>query len=393
MDFRKIIAHLAYSPAMIWRLAIYDNKIRKIQKHNFRIILFGLLNLLVLGFAFLSQYYGSDIASQNVNTKPTSSSLAKQPLFVNDHKWYNSSQTDFFNNIYSSSNLSTVYNFFNVTNTTVSQLQPVFSPNSFADCVEITSRSYHLHQQNFNVNSNLSLAAQPCLPRYYGMSVSGVVKKSPFIILSNGNLLLTKQYFNSVVKSTTNSLTTKISVVANTSNSPVRLATTNQELKYTITVTNNSNSVFSELIPINLGDIVEYADVVSPAKHETIYWKPGPIAPSSSASIDIVVRTRQSFSTESLNLNDRHSNDCVMTLAVLNKTHQLPVKCSITKQIERSITQNLTTFKPEVSKLLLISMLIFFALVIIFKIIQNIRISFVSKEIRAIRYKINQGQM
>ena len=233
MNFRKIVAHLAYSPAMIWHLAAYDAKIKHDRSNNLKIILFAVLNLLIIAMAIsVNNNSHLSLNTPGLNTKPISTSLSRHLLINKDSQINNFSQNSFFNDINNNSELVRIYQHFNINNTSVTKMTLAQSPTIQTSCVEINFSPLNNIGQ-ITINRDLAVYAHNCQKQYYGLVINGH-NGNNFTILNNGNLLL-----NNVALNTTQPLAFQINVVNSTTNtqSPLYI-NPRQSLKYTITATN-----------------------------------------------------------------------------------------------------------------------------------------------------------
>ena len=189
MNFRKIVAHLAYSPAMIWHLAVYDAKIKHDRSNNLKIILFAVLNLLIIAMAIsVNNNSHLSLNTPGLNTKPISTSLSRHLLINKDSQINNFSQNGFFNDINDNSELVRIYQHFNINNTSVTKMTLAQSPTIQTSCVEINFSPLNNIGQ-ITINRDLAVYAHNCQKQYYGLAINGH-NGNNFTILNNGNLLL-----------------------------------------------------------------------------------------------------------------------------------------------------------------------------------------------------------
>lgn len=387
MNFRKIVAHLAYSPAMIWHLAAYDTKIKSDRTNNFKIIFFAILNLMIIGASISTSNHHPSSTTPGLNTSPTNASLSGQLLLTDDHKIKNFSASDFFNDINQKTQLTQVYSYFGLNLGTVQHIKPTQPTSVFANCQEINYSPINTLGQ-IDITNNLTVYTHPCQSRYYGLSLLGKKHdQSQFIILNNGNLLLPNVDIN-----TTKSLEFKISVVNSTTNTSDDFTVApGQSLKYTVIATNNSDQAISDVVKINLNDISEYGRVLnnSLTSDQAIYWSIDNLAAGHDESYEIYVKADHFFSQQSLNVDSPTSHDCQISLAVGMATVSNRVACAPLKQAELLIHKTLppSRFDHKISIAILFSLLA----IVILKVLHIARINFISKEIRIIRHKINQG--
>jgi conserved repeat protein len=386
MNFRKIVAHLAYSPAMIWHLAAYDAKIKHDRSNNLKIILFAVLNLLIIAMAIsVNNNSHLSLNTPGLNTKPISTSLSRHLLINKDSQINNFSQNSFFNDINNNSELVRIYQHFNINNTSVTKMALAQSPVAPTSCVEINFSPLNNIGQ-ITINRDLAVYAHNCQKQYYGLVINGH-NGNNFTILNNGNLLL-----NNVALNTAQPLAFQINVVNSTTNtqSPLYI-NPGQSLKYTITATNTSQETLSDVVKINLSDIAEYAHILNNSLNsdQTIYWQINNLRPRQSLTYDIYIKTNHLFSSNPLNINSPTSHDCQLTLSIGNATNTVKASCSPLKQVELLTHQYLTPSRHDYK--ILISVLLFLLLIVMFKILHIARINFISKEIRIIRHNINQG--
>ena len=386
MNFRKIIAHLAYSPAMIWHLAAYDAKIKHDRSNNLKIILFAVLNLLIIAMAIsVNNNSHLSLNTPGLNTKPISTSLSHHLLINKDSQINNFSQNSFFNDINNNSELVRIYQHFNINNTSVAKMTLAQSPTIQTSCVEINFSPLNSIGQ-ITINRDLAVYAHNCQKQYYGLAINGH-NGNNFTILNNGNLLL-----NNVALNTTQPLAFQIHVVNSTTNAQSPLSVNpGQSLKYTITATNTSQETLSDVVKINLSDIAEYAHILNNSLNsdQTIYWQINNLRPRQSLTYDIYIKTNHLFSSNPLNVNSPTSHDCQLALSIGNATNTIKASCSPLKQVELLAHQYLTPSRYDYK--ILISILLCLLLIVMFKILHIARINFISKEIRIIRHNINQG--
>ena len=386
MNFRKIVAHLAYSPAMIWHLAAYDAKIKHDRSNNLIIILFAVLNLLIIAMAIsVNNNSHLSLSTPGLNTKPTNTSLSRHFLINKDTQIKNFSQNNFFNDINDNSELVRIYQHFNINNTSVTKMTLAQSPTIQTSCVEINFSPLNNIGQ-ITTNRDLAVYAHNCQKQYYGLAINGH-NGNNFTILNNGNLLL-----NNVALNTTQPLAFQIHVVNSTTNtqSPIYI-NPGQSLKYTITATNTSQEPLSDVVKINLSDIAEYAHILNNSLNsdQTIYWQINNLRPHQSLTYEIYIKTNHLFSSNPLNVNSPTSHDCQLALSIGNATNTIKASCSPLKQVELLAHQYLTPSRYDYK--ILISILLCLLLIVMFKILHIARINFISKEIRIIRHNINQG--
>ena len=386
MNFRKIVAHLAYSPAMIWHLAVYDAKIKHDRSNNLKIILFAVLNLLIIAMAIsVNNNSHLSLNTPGLNTKPISTSLSRHLLINKDSQINNFSQNGFFNDINDNSELVRIYQHFNINNTSVTKMTLAQSPTIQTSCVEINFSPLNNIGQ-ITINRDLAVYAHNCQKQYYGLAINGH-NGNNFTILNNGNLLL-----NNVALNTTQPLAFQIHVVNSTTNtqSPIYI-NPGQSLKYTITATNTSQEPLSDVVKINLSDIAEYAHILNNSLNsdQTIYWQINNLRPHQSLTYEIYIKTNHLFSSNPLNVNSPTSHDCQLALSIGNAANTVKASCSPLKQVELLTHQYLTPSRYDYK--ILISILLCLLLIVMFKILHIARINFISKEIRIIRHNINQG--
>lgn len=386
MNFRKIVAHLAYSPAMIWHLAAYDAKIKHNRSNNLKIILFAVLNLLIIAMAIsVNNNSHLSLNTPGLNTKPISTSLSRHLLINKDSQINNFSQNGFFNDINDNSELVRIYQHFNINNTSVTKMTLAQSPTIQTSCVEINFSPLNNIGQ-ITINRDLAVYAHNCQKQYYGLAINGH-NGNNFTILNNGNLLL-----NNVALNTTQPLAFQIHVVNSTTNtqSPIYI-NPGQSLKYTITATNTSQEPLSDVVKINLSDIAEYAHILNNSLNsdQTIYWQINNLRPHQSLTYEIYIKTNHLFSSNPLNVNSPTSHDCQLALSIGNAANTVKASCSPLKQVELLTHQYLTPSHYDYK--ILISILLCLLLIVMFKILHIARINFISKEIRIIRHNINQG--
>ena len=386
MNFRRIVAHLAYSPTVIWQLATYDNKIKQDKSRNLKIILFAIMNLVIIAIAVsVNSNHQLSLVTPGLNTKPTSASLASRPIIDKESQIKDFTQNSFFNNINDNPELVQIYKYFGIDSLSTTNMSLVQSPSALSTCVEI-NRSPVNNLGKIDINSKLSVYAHNCQKQYYGLAIAGKTSDD-FIILNNGNLLL-----KNVDKKTTSALTFSIDVVNTTTNTNSPLVVNpGQSLKYTVRATNTSAKPFNDVVKITLNDISEYAQVLNNSLNsdQSIYWRITNLQSGQSANYDIYVKTHHQFSNQPLNANISTGHDCQLSLGLDNATVSTKANCSLIKQTELFAHKHLTPSRYDHK--IFISLLLFFLLVIMFKILHIARINFVSKEIRIIRHKINQG--
>lgn len=386
MNFRKIVAHLAYSPAMIWHLAAYDAKIKQDKTNNLKIILFTIFNLIIIAVAVsVNNNHHLSLATPGINTKPINTSLSDRPLINTESKISNFNQNSFFGDINHDSQLVQIYNHFKINNSSAKNMHLVQSPIGFANCTEI-NRSPINAINKVDINPDLAVYTHNCQKQYYGIAISGR-SDNDFITLNNGNLLL-----KDVDIKTTQALAFQINVINSTTNtqSPLKIDP-GQSLKYTATATNMSSKLFSGVVKINLSDITEYARILnnSLSSNQAIYWQINQLQPGQSTSYDIYAKADHHFSNQPLNLNSPNSHDCQLSLSLGDATANTLANCNLVKQAELATHR---VFPPSRhDHKILISVLLFLLIVIVLKILHIARINFISKEIRIIRHKINQG--
>lgn len=386
MNFRKIVAHLAYSPAMIWHLAAYDAKIKHDRSNNLKIILFAVLNLLIIAMAIsVNNTSHLSLNTPGLNTKPTNTSLSRHFLINKDTQIKNFSQNNFFNDINDNSELVRIYQHFNINNTSVTKMTLAQSPTIQTSCVEINFSPLNSIGQ-ITINRDLAVYAHHCQKQYYGLAINGH-NGNNFTILNNGNLLL-----NNVALNTTQPLVFQIHVVNSTTNTQSPLSVNpGQSLKYTITATNISQEILSDVVKINLSDIAEYAHILNNSLNsdQTIYWQINNLRPRQSLTYNIYIKTNHLFSSNPFNVNSPTSHDCQLALSIGNATNTVKASCGPLKQVELLTHQYLAPSRHDYK--ILISILLCLLLVVMFKILHIARINFISKEIRIIRHNINQG--
>ncbi len=377
MSFRKIVAHLAYSPAMIWHLANYDAKIKVDRKNNLKIILFAILNLLIIAMVLS--------VNNSVNTNSTNLSLSNSRLwnFSTDKTVLTIDEA--FRVFETKLNLTTIYQYFGISKDNVSKMAIINSPTPTQNCFEI-SHSPINSLGKININSEISVQYSPCLSQYYGRALTGTGSSGDFVILDNGNLLI-----NNVVKNTTSDLSFSIDVVNSTTNKHVSVINPNDSVKYTLTATNQTNNTVTDVVKIKLGDIAEYARILNNdiSQEQTLKWHIDGLAPQNSLTYTIYVKFDRKFSQKALNLNSPDSQDCIATLAIGDAITKQNVACSVLKNLELAISQHIQPSKYD--NKILIGILLGLLIIIVLKALQIARINFISKEIRIIRHKINQG--
>jgi len=371
---------------MIWYIAAYDAKIKHDRSNNLKIILFAVLNLLIIAMAIsVNNNSHLSLNTPGLNTKPTSTSLSRHFLINKDTQIKNFSQNNFFNDINDNSELVRIYQHFNINNTSVTKMALAQSPVAPTSCVEINFSPLNNIGQ-ITINRDLAVYAHNCQKQYYGLAINGH-NGNNFTILNNGNLLL-----NNVALNTTQPLAFQINVVNSTTNTQSPLyVNPGQSLKYTITATNTSQEILSDVVKINLSDIAEYAHILNNSLNsdQTIYWQINNLRPRQSLTYDIYIKTNHLFSSNPLNVNSPTSHDCQLTLSIGNATNTVKASCSPLKQVELLTHQYLTPSRHDYK--ILISILLCLLLVVMFKILHIARINFISKEIRIIRHNINQG--
>lgn len=386
MNFRKIVAHLAYSPAMIWHLAAYDTKIKNDKSKNFKIILFAILNLIIIAVAISNSHnHQSVIHIPGMNTKTNNFTLSNRPLTSNEAQARHFSKNSFFTEINNHPQLVQVYNHFKINYSSVKNMQTTLSPSSFNNCSEINYSPLDSLGQ-ININPNLTVYIHKCQKQYYGLAIQGQ-SETDFIILNNGNLLL-----RNVDTKTTKPLAFNIKIVNSTTNiqSP-REVNPGESVKYTLTATNISSQPFDNVAKINLSDISEYAQILNNSLNsdQAIYWKINNLQPGQDISYDIYAKADYRFSSQPLNLNSLNSHDCKMSLGLGDTTVSTQVNCNLAKKAELLAHKHVPPSRHDHK--ILISVLLFLLIVIVLKILHIARINFISKEIRIIRHKINQG--
>lgn len=386
MNFRKIVAHLAYSPAMIWHLAAYDTKIKQDKSKNLKVILFAVLNLVIIATAIsASDSHFFSVDNSGINIKTNNFTLSNRPLISNETKAKNFNKNSFLVDINNNPQLVQIYNYFKINHASTKDMHLVQSPHVFDDCIEI-NKSPIGSIGRVSISSDLIVYAHRCQKQYYGLAISGQSDNN-FIILNNGNLLLKNVDIN-----TTDTLIFNIKVVnSTTGNQSPQEINTGETLKYTLTAINNSSKLFDDVVKINLSDISEYAHILnnSLSSDQNIYWKISNLQPGQSTDYDIYAKADYRFSNQPLNLNSLNSHDCKLSLTLGNSTVITQANCSPVKKVEL-LTYNLIPPSRYDHKIL-ISILLFLLTVIVLKILHIARINFISKEIRIIRHKINQG--
>lgn len=388
MNFRKIVAHLAYSPAMIWHLAAYDTKIRHDRSHNVKIIIFALLNLIILTMAISLNNHHSrlPLTTPGLNTEPLSTSLSAKRLINNQSQIDNFSQLTFFSWINQDPTLSQIYDFFGINNHSVKQIEIVNAPKLDDHCQEINHSPIN-NRGKININNSMSVYSHNCLSQYQGLSFKGKTSKISFIILNNGNLLLSDIVNNS------SPLSFSVNVVNSTTNSySPSIVKDGQSLKYTITASNTSSQTINDVVKINLSDVTEYASVMNNALNDSqiIYWPIDSLNPGESAKYEIFAQINN-LNIRPININSPTSNDCQIVLAVDKAQVSTNIACPPLKRFE---VLSFKTFPPRSHDTkILIGVTLMLLAIIALKIMHIARINFISKEIRIIRHKINQGIM
>lgn len=389
MIFRKIVSHLAYSPAMIWQLANYNKKIKKDQSYNIKISLLLTLNAVIILSALLLLKTPNPASPIGINLEPTAYSLTDRNLISTTQQAESFSQNGFFSIVNQSPRLAKIYSHFRIDNSSVKQLNLTTNTTVFPNCQEISYSPINANS-SIVIDDQFTVYARDCQSTYYGLSMSGKINDVYFTILNNGNLLLPFSLINTSSPISETPLRFSVNIVNPTTLATLHSLKTNQLAKYIITATNTSTKPATDSVKINLNDVAEYSQVFSNAvdDNQIIHWQINSLSPNASQTYEVTIKAPPSFSNKSLNLNSPFSYNCRADLIINNHHHQTPVDCSVVKTTNLAI---LAFLQSSLNYNKLTTALLVICIVLACKLLHTWRIRIIIREIRLIRHKINQG--
>lgn len=391
MIFRKIVSHLAYSPAMIWHLAALDEQIRDQKKKNRLIVLFCALNIMIFSYSLVMTRLTKNISftPTGFNTAATSTSLSQQYLINSPRSISDFSKDKLFNQIEQSSFIKKVYDKYGITRDSVSSttLQTNLELND--KHYEISRNSFSSSAQYTAIDNFTTVATTMSQSEYFGPVIRCTKNNVVFYILNNANLILpTSMIITDIIKPT---VSINHNFYNTTSQSKSNWLNNDEIVHYDIEVSNPTDQSISQVVEIDFNDLGEYGRLLNaePTYGNIYYWYISDLRPNQTISKRFIIQANSVFSAKPQNVNSVTSHDCVASIRVNDSVKNLDVNCPLIKKIELSL-KNL--IKPI--GLISLEVLAFsFGLIAILKILHNLRLNIISKQIRLIRNNLNQGDL
>ena len=168
-----------------------------------------------------------------------------------------------------------------------------------------------------------------------------------------------------------------------------RLLKTGQIATWTLTVSNQTDRTVSEPVWLSVGDLAEYANIISVSddglmsnNQSHILWPNISLASGESYQLNIVAQAPQVFDETAQQTHNLNAYDCRIT-TVFGSSSTVAVDCSLIKQAESAV-HRLPSASP-------IASLIIFMIMLIANIVTYLSLRTQSRELRLIRRQMNTG--
>lgn len=386
--FRKLVANLSFSPALITEVGFYASRLRKETTTRQLTVFFMVLALIVQSLTIFSP-------PESVNASSEQSLLRGGVT----------SKEDFLTRYRSNeSNSKDVLTAAGITEKEIDESQEATIQSS--DNAFIISRLPRFGSNDGEVElqyirsdtglkdsvylSPLSLMGDPS--REYKGWTGQSATAGWFAILKGGGDLLVKTP-PSAAKASSPNLSQQLSAL-NLSQGNVAAdsltATPGDRISYTITAQNNSQTAQISPLAITLGDILEYATLIDSGggqldeKSQTLSWAPANLSASQSEQRTFVVQLLDPLPATARGVNNSLSYDCRITGAY-GSTSDIAVQCPEAKEVEGivSLFPTIGTTGNIIFAVIISSSVLFFYL----------RTRQLKEEIRLIRHNLNEGAL
>jgi hypothetical protein len=387
--FRKIVSNLSFSPALVGQLAFYAKRLRKEESTRRVGLVFVALALVVQGFAIFDP-------PQSANAS-TSGDFVNGGLGLGSKRSINNFLSPYDSNY---RNLQDIMNYTGITRDEIAAAQYGsfltahndyswgHNPNAGTQAITITDPT---GTQNITtVYARDITIINGVGTRIYGW-IGHSTKVGWFALMQAcGNLVTnviptppTPPTPAKIVQTKTASNISEGSIDATTV-----IAKADDQIKFTISATNNGGSAAKVSLADNLADVLEYATIVDygggtlNATSKVLTWPDVSLAPGATQSRDFLIKVLDTIPSAPQGQSDASSYDCKMQnqFGVLIN---IRVDCQPPKIVEQTVTQLPHTGPTE--------NLIFAGVVLAVVVYFYARSRQVGKEVRLIRRDLNAG--
>lgn len=390
--FRKLIANLSFSPALIHQVGFYAGRLRKEESTRRLTLIFMVMALIVQSMAVFSPPESANASSEQDLLRGGVSS--KEDFVMR----YNANE----------SNIKDIFTAAGVTSTEIEALEPgsvntkdnVFVMgrvprfgNNGGE-VSFTYAKSDTGQVDTTYMSPLSLWDTTEAAQQFGTSYQGFIGQSDklgwFAVLKNCGNLVTKVLPAEAIKPNPN-LKQELSAV-NLSQGSVAadtvVAQAGDRISYTVRATNSGTSAQLTPLVVALDDVLEYGTLLDNGnalledKSHLLSWSPVSIAPGQSEQRSFVVQLLDPLPAVAQGESNATSYDCVLTSAYGTSLH-IKVQCPASKDIETimSFFPTIGTTGNIIFGIVVGGLVVFFYL----------RTRQLKEEIRLIRHSLNEG--
>lgn len=385
--FRKLVANLPFSPSLIREVGVYANKLRREDTTRRIAAIVFTLAIIVQSLAIVSPPESANASSDQDIIRGGIDNL------TDFTKRYDHNEDD-LKDILSSISISHD-DILSSKESNVSITKDSYVLNRYGNISNSSKERILLYEKSSGGNGKryFSVATD-----FYGdtASVMGWTGTSKVlgkfsIIKSNGDIILYKMPPSLGLAK--NNLQLSISGI-NTSDQNKSLDSSTiksgNTLKYTVIMTNNSNSYQNGRFEIPLGDALEYTDFIDSSngifdnQNKMVTWPSTQIPPKGKISETFTLQALHTIPATSSGLSNPNSYDC-RVLIVFGNVLKSNVRCPSNKILESTI--------KSLPKISLTTTIIFAVTILLASLYFYIRAVQLKKELRIIRHNFNNGSI
>lgn len=393
--FRKLIANLSFSPALISEIGFYAGRLRKEEATRRFAVIFMVLALIVQSLAVFSPPESANAASEQDVIR---GGLTSKADMLDRYKTNDSNFKDILtsagitNDELANTEAETVHS---KDNTLVMGRLPRFGSTGGEVAFSYTDST--TGQTGTTYISPLSLWDTSDAAKQFGSSYDAWVGTSArlgwFAILKNCGNLVTKTLPAGATKTATSikqQLTTRNLTQGNVPAETV-VAEAGDRIGYTLTATNDSSTDQLTPLAMALDDVLEYSTLLDNGggslddkSPHLLSWPPVTLAPGQTTERTFVVQIIDPIPATAKGKSNGMSYDCILSSAYGTGT-QIRVHCPTGKDIETAISlfPTIGTTGNIIFGTVVGGLVIFFYL----------RTRQLKEEIRLIRHNLNEGTL
>lgn len=384
--FRKLVANLSFSPALITEVGFYANRLRKETSTRQLTVFFMILALIVQSLTIFSPP-----ESVNASSKQTllRGGITSKEDFLERYRANESNSKDIINSIgitekeLAASQAGTVTS---SDNAFIINKFPRFGSSNGEIELQYIRSDTGLKESAYLSPLNLITSEE-----YKGWIGQSSAAGWFSIIQDSGNFLV------KTLPSTATAKTTGLSQQLTTLNlsqgnvaADTLLATAGDRISYTIIVQNTGQTQQIAPLAIPLSDALEYSSLIDSGggqidnKSDTLSWPPVALSPGQTEQRTFVIQLLNPLPATAKGLSDPLSYDCKLTTAYGN-TSTIDLKCPEAKEVEGIISMfpTIGSTGSSIFALVILSIALFFYL----------RTRQLKTEIRLIRHNLNEGAL